>query len=111
MAVVSPQKVTLDGLDPTYQAADVAGDTISVNIGARIMAHVKNGDASAHTVTLASQVATPPPGTIATDEQVSVPAGGERMIGPIGPAFVDTDGIAHLTYDVVTSVTLAAIQV
>lgn len=111
MAVVAPQRVSLDGLDPTYQAADATGDTITVPIGANMMVHVKNGDTAAHTVTLASQVGSPPPGTIDNDEQVSVPAGGERMFGPIGRAFVDADRIAYLTYDAATAVTLAAVQV
>lgn len=111
MAVVAIQRVTLDGIGPTYQAADATGDTITVPTGANVMVHVKNGDAAAHTVTLASQVTVPPPGTAEADEQVSVPAGAERMIGPVGRAFVDSDRIAHLSYTAVTGVTVAAVQV
>jgi hypothetical protein len=37
-----------------------------------------------------------------------VPASGERMIGPIQDAFKDGNGQAQITYDAVTSVTVAA---
>lgn len=73
---------------------------------------MKNGDASAHTVTVVT------PGEVIAgvdkgDVAVSVPASGERVLGPF-PAdhFADpTDGLADITYDAVTSVTIGAFRV
>lgn len=110
MAQLTVQQTSLDGLNPAYAAADVAGDALANN-GSTVL-HVKNGDASSHTVTIASQVANPPPGTVAQDQDVAVPAGEERIIGPFNrSAFNDSDGNVQVTYDDVTSVTVAAISV
>lgn len=116
MATLTVQNASLDGLEPTYAAADAAGDEFSgqetgLAVTARVLLHVKNGDASPHTVTVASQVDTPPAGTAAADKVVSIPAGEERIIGRFPAGLVDADGLVHVTYDAVTSVTVAAIRV
>lgn len=110
MAVLTIQNVTRAGVAPVYDAAAVGGDQFTP--GSDTYLHVKNGDASAHTVTVAS------PGEVIEgvakgDVAVSVPASGERVIGPF-PAehFADpADGLADVTYDGVTSVTIGAFKV
>lgn len=109
MAVRDPETVQITGTAPTYFAADVAGDKIT-NPGESTVLHVKNGSAGAITCTVVT------PGTVAglavDDQVVSVPAGGERFIGPLTrPHFVNSDGQVDLTWSAVASVTFAAIKV
>lgn len=109
MATLTVQSITRTGLNPTYAAASALGYQVANN--GRVFLHVKNGSASAHTVTIESQVSTPPPGTSVSDVAVSVPAGAERMIGPFPPnAFNDADKYMQITYSAVTSLTVAAIS-
>lgn len=109
MAELTVQAVTRasDGLEPTYAAASGGGDT--VRVAENLFLHVKNGDASAHTVTVAT------PGTVAglaiADLTATIPASEERMIGPIDQNFRASTGLASITYDGVTSVTIAAIRI
>jgi hypothetical protein len=108
MATLTPQLIVRTGLDPQYTAADVAGDQVA-NDG-RIFLHIKNADASAHTVTVAS-AATAQQGLAAADLVVSIPASGERMIGGFAPrAWNDAQGNINFTYDAVTSVTIATLR-
>jgi hypothetical protein len=108
MATLTVQSITRSGLKPSYVVASGTGDQFS-NAGKAFL-HVKNADTVAHTVTVASQVAQPPPGTAAADIAVTVPAGEDRMIGPFPPnAFNDADKFVQATYDAVTGVTVAAI--
>jgi hypothetical protein len=105
MAQLAVQSIDRLGLAPGYVAATGGGDTFDPTESPFL--HVKNGGGSAITVTVLS------PGEIIsfvtkTSSGVSVPAGGERMIGSY-PAehFRDaTDGLAHITYSGVTSVTV-----
>jgi hypothetical protein len=109
MAELTVQTITRasDGLEPTYAAAAGGGDTVQVV--SNLFLHVKNGDASPHTVTVVT------PGTVAglaiADLTATIPASEERMIGPIDQNFRATNGLASITYDGVTSVTIAAIRV
>jgi hypothetical protein len=104
MAQLTVQKATLTGLAPTYAAADVAGDTFPNN-GATAL-HVKNGGAAAITVTIDS--ATPCSYGFDHDIAVSVPAGAERIIGPLSQSRFGTT--ASAAYSAVTSVTVAAVS-
>ena len=109
MAVLTAQQVSLAGLGPSYVAAAAGGDSFS-NDGNTLI-HVKNTDAAAKTVTVASQrLATP--GLAPSNNAVSVPATtGERIIGPFDPlVWNDTNGSVQLTYSAVTGVTIAAIR-
>lgn len=109
MAELTVQTITRasDGLEPTYDTAAAGGDTVQVV--SNLFLHVKNGDASPHTVTVAT------PGTVAglaiSDLTATIPAAEERMIGPIDQYFRASDGLASISYDGVTSVTIAAIRV
>lgn len=107
MASYDAERIQIAGTAPTYNAAAAGGDKVPP--GADVVLHVKNGDASAHTVTVVT------PGTVAGqaigDVAVSVPAGGERFIGPLTPrVFAGSDGKVDLTWSATTSMTFAAIQ-
>lgn len=106
MADLTVQKIVRGGLGPTYQAADAAGDRFPGS--SRRFLHTKNGGAGAITVTLNSQKTCDQ--GFDHDENVSVPAGGERMVGPFSDRFYDPTGYVNVTYSGVTSVTVAAVE-
>lgn len=109
MADLTIQTIVRTGLNPSFSAAAAGGDTLT-NDG-RTFLHVKNGDASEHTVTIASRVTNAPAGTTVSNLAVAVPAGGERLIGPLQKsAFNNAQNKVSLSYDAVTSVTIAAVK-
>lgn len=108
MATLSVQRVDMTGLDPAFAAASAGGDEF-VNSG-RAVLYVKNGDATDKTVTVDSQ--TPCNQGFDHDVQVTVPAGGERIIGPFPKnRFDDASGKVQITYSDVTAVTVAVLEV
>lgn len=112
MATLTVQTIAresgLGTTDPTYAAADVAGDEFA-NPSGRTFFHIKNGDGSPHTVTFDSIEACSQGGD--HDLAVVVAAGEERMIGPFPTArWNDGSGLVQVSYDAVTSVTVAAIS-
>jgi len=108
MAVLTLQKVSHAGLNPSYVAAEAAGDEFEA--GGNRFIHVKNGGASQITVTVKSQKACDQGFT--HDLTVDVPAGEERLIGSFDPArFANSAGRVQVTYSDVTSVTVAALEV
>jgi hypothetical protein len=108
MAALLTQVVSASGLAPTYAAASGGGDTYSP--GDHVFAHIKNGGGASSTATFTT------PGLVdglaIADLTVSVPASGERMIGPL-PArtFSKSDGQADITCSPTTSVTIAIVRV
>lgn len=115
MAAIAPQLTSLAGLAPTYTACAAGGDTIQAPLDERTILHFKNAGASPQTVTVnavsptAARVAgvgNLPVPAIA----VAIPAGGERMIGPIPAAYIDAIGNINLTYSGVTSLTVAGVR-
>lgn len=89
----------------TYVAANGGGDTFDP--GTRF--HVKNGGGAPITVTVVAKY--PCSHGFLHDMTFSVPNGSDRFITPPDSArFVDpADGLIHVTYSAVTSVTVAAI--
>lgn len=107
MAVLTVQQVSLTGLAPVFVAASAGGDEF-VNSG-RAVLHVKNGDTTDKTVTVNSQ--TPCNQGFDHDVAVTVPASGERVIGPFPKnRFDDANGKIQITYSAVTAVTVAVIE-
>lgn len=108
MALLATQQIGITGTDPTYSAAGGSGDTI--NPDGRTVLHVKNADASSHSVTVA--VPGSEYGQDRADVVVAVPAGASRFIGPLVNDLADpSDGKVHVTYTATTSVTVAAIRI
>lgn len=104
MAELAVVKVSRDGVEPAYVAADVAGDTF-VNDGTTML-HVKNGGAGVSTVTIDSPNVCNQ-GEV-HDVVIAVPAGEERLIGPFPVARFSRT--VSVSYDVITTVTVAALQ-
>jgi hypothetical protein len=100
------QSNSLEGLEPTYAAANADGNYFT-NDGKTLL-HVKNDDSSSHTVTVDSPTLCNQGET--HDPAIAIPAGEERIIGPFPAGRFNTSGNVHLTYDDVTSVTVAAIS-
>lgn len=84
MAQVNIQNLSiLEGAAPAYAAATAAGDSFAVSEQDRkLVLHVRNGDAAAHTVTLDDINSPSLPGASSFDPDVAVnvPAGGDRFI-------------------------------
>ena len=109
MATLGTQVIALAGLNPTYAAAAGGGDKCEV--GDRNFLHVKNGGGSSVTVTLTATAAVH--GQSVTNVTVSVPAAGERMIGPLGSDLLKnaSDGLCAVGYSGTTSVTVASLRI
>ena len=109
MAVLATQTISLTGIAPTYASAASGGDKVSP--GDRAFLHVKNGAASPITVTLAATASVR--GQVVTAPTVSVPASGERMIGPLtADLFAGvSDGLVGVTYSSNTTVTVASLRI
>ena len=116
MALITAQQVVPGGLGPSYSAV-TASDTFvpTASGGPATFLHVKNGNASACTVTVVQKAPCSFGSNSPThDLVVSVPATtGDRMIGPI-PAerYQDpTTGVATVTYSVTPTVTAALVLI
>lgn len=109
MATLSTQVVSLTGLAPTYGAASAGGDKVIPDD--RTFLHVKNGSASSVTVTVTATSADH--GLATSNLTVSVPASGERMIGPLyASTFAGaSDGLVAVGYSATATVTVAALRI
>lgn len=109
MADLTVTEVPIDGgladLAAAAVAAGVGGDTAPV--GPNRFLAVINGDASPHTATVAT------PGTVkgldVADAVLTVAAGDTGLL-PLARVFAGTNGRAAITYDAVTSVTVAVLE-
>ncbi|MDX2681105.1 hypothetical protein [Streptomyces soliscabiei] len=107
MAALTTTVVGLTGAAVAYTAAAGGGDTCQT--GAGVLLLVKNGDASSHTVTLATPATVN--GLAIADRAIAVAAGAEMAI-PVTNDYRDpSTGRAAITYDAVTSVTVAVVRV
>lgn len=86
-------------------AAAAGGDTAPTGSGRFL--YVNNGDASSHTITLATPGA--PSGLAISDATITVAAGNHAII-PLAEIFRGSNSRAAITYDAVTSVTVAAFE-
>lgn len=108
MALLTAQVVALAGITPSY-AAVAASDTFAPDDD--LFLHVKNGGGSPDTVTFTDNSRTAG-GSAATNPTVSVPAGQERIIGPIPQVFQNTStGIITVAHSFTTSVTCALFRI
>lgn len=103
------QKNSLNGLAIVFDAASVGGDTF-INLDSKTVLVVKNGDATAKTVTINS-VGNCNQG-FDHDIVVNVPAAGQVQIGPFQSSrFNDiTTQRVGISYSAITAVTVAAIS-
>lgn len=109
MANLTVQTITRAAIGPGVTPAAAGGDTFTPSRDTFL--YLFNSSGGSHTVTVATPNEVIPNVGIA-DVSVSVPSGGQRKIGPF-PAedFADpTDGLAHITYSGVTSLTIGAFK-
>lgn len=107
MANLPVQVVPHDGLSAAYTPADADGDRAPC--GGGVTLHVKNSDAADHTVTLA--VPEKVDALSVQSRDVPVPAAAEVFI-PLPDLYSDpSDGLAAITYDAATGLTVAVIRV
>lgn len=113
MAVLSAQKMPVDGFVPTYSAADSAGDEIAP--GGGIFAVIKNDGSGSIDATVSIPVthhgAVDVTKTIAAGDEVWVPLPVRSYEGHEARKINQTSTLnAAISYTGVTSVTVAAIQ-
>jgi len=111
MAELTVETISRSGLNPSLVAADSGGDTAQQD-GDAVFLYVNNADSAGKQVTVtAKNTAKQVPGwgeLSASDAVASVPAGEFRLIGPFPRA--PYTGTLEISYDDVTSVTVAAIK-
>lgn len=106
MAQLTAQEASINGTAPTFVSADVAGDSFK-NFGTVVL-HVDNQDTVAKQVTIASN---PCNFGEVHDVVVSVPASEERIIGVFQKdRFNDENNLVNVSYDDVTSLSVAVIK-
>lgn len=108
-ASLSVQKIARSGLEPSYTAAEVDGNSFAnPGLEQRIL-HVKNG---ATAVVVTCKTPRQVDGLDVAELAVTVPAGEERMIGPFPTkTFTQGDGTVHVDYDDVSNVTVAVLGI
>jgi len=107
MATLTPQQVLVTGMTVTMGSAAGGGDKVSPGT----VLVVRNGDASAKTVTVVVPGNTKY-GVAAPDYTYSVPASGIAMIGPLPQDLADpVTNLIDITYSAVTSVTVGSVAV
>lgn len=107
ITTLSVQQIDRTGLTPSFSAANSDGSYVA-NDG-KVFIEVKNSDTSDHTVTIATpnQV----DGLAIADLTVTVPASGDKMIGPFPPSvYNNSSGYITVTYSSVTGMTVAAFR-
>jgi hypothetical protein len=114
MATLSVESITESGVNATYNSAAGGGDQFANN--GEVILHIKNSDASSHTVTVTAQQTSHTIGNVGSvtksSASVAVPASGERFLGPFPTyAFNDSSGMAQITYTSATGMTVAVIKV
>lgn len=106
MATLTAQQIDAD-LEATYSACAGGGDQFLA--GNDVFIHVKNGHSSPQTVTAATPKTVD--GLAVADVATAVTNAEERFIGPFPPnLFADGNGMVQLTYDGVTSLTIAVLK-
>lgn len=108
MALIQTQHITQGGLAPSLQAASAGGDTWLPS--ATSFLYISNGDSQQHTVTVHTTATTY--GQAIPNIGIPVPAGEIVLAGPFDPGQVAQVGTGQgaLSYDAVTSVSIAVIN-
>lgn len=105
-------------LAPSYAAATASDTCAGITSDDRCIIHAKNTNAATATITLnpvaPTNVKVPGVGTVAVPSKAWVipVTTGDRMIGPIPPAYIDATGtITLLNTGTITNLTLAVVRV
>ena len=121
MATLSIQSIGLAGAVPTYATAANNGAEATptymdkFRAGAHTYLHVKNGSGDPTTVTVNDPNSDSPTAAFVFDPDIAVTiaGGAEKVLGPFPAArFRDpSDGLVHVTYSAVTSITVGVFSV
>ena len=115
--LITPQSLGSGGVEPTFTAAIADGHKVPNN--GRMILYVKNADAASRTITVKT------PGSVdgnlaIPDRDVAVPAGEERVIGPLDTGVYnmrdDADAVTeremvYVDYSATANVTIAALKI
>ena len=105
VTTLTVQKISRSGLAPSYGAANADGSYVPNN--GRVFLHCKNSNAAGRNVTIVTPNTVD--GLTIGDRIVTIPAlTGDKMIGPFPPEIYGS--ILTITFDAVTDLTIAAIQ-
>jgi hypothetical protein len=105
---ITAQAVTSAGRAPAYEPANVDGNSFRLLPGRAL--HVKNGSASAVTVTAPTPQLVD--GLAVADRTITVAAGGEQLIAfGTTAAYKQAGGVVHIDYSTVTTVTVAVFDI
>ncbi|WP_236241162.1 hypothetical protein [Streptomyces sp. CC228A] len=108
MAALTTTVVPIDGTAVSFTAAAGGGDDCQT--GAGVLLLVRNDDASPHTVTLETPGVVD--GDLAIGDRAVAVAAGAQVAIPVTNRYRDpSTGRASITYDAVTSVTVAVVRV
>lgn len=106
MATLTYVQPTIAGTNPAFASAAGGGDKVAPNDHGYL--HAKNGSGGSITVTVVVPGNTKY-GQANPDVAIAIPAGEERIIGPLPSDLAGSDGLVAITYSGVTSLTVAAI--
>ena len=113
MAELTVQNITEAGLEASYEVADAAGDTFQNDSSGRVFLHIKNGSASAMTVSVAlDQTTKTVPGfgqMTKSAASVEVDANSDEFVGPFPISAYGAE--PEISYTDETDVTIAALKV
>lgn len=109
-------KVLGGSVDPGF-VAPVAGTPGTAgtgnavrNVGRGVFVHVKNGSGGVVTATIIGR-GTLADGTVIPNKAFTVPAGGERIFGPVNPGlYNDANGEFEISFSAITSVTMSVYE-
>lgn len=106
--LLTSQAAVETGLAATYTAADGTNGNTYVLVPHRLL-HVKNGSASAITVTITTPLTVN--GLAVADRTISIAAGADQFISlNTSSAYMQPDGTAWVDYSAAASVTVAVID-
>ena len=108
MATLTKQNIPTTGLAASYVACAAGGDKVAP--GSNSFIHVKNAHTGSWIVTLVTPQTFEGDLTV-QDRNVTVPNGGERFIAVPDSYRDPADGLASITYNGVTALTIASLGV
>ena len=113
MATIAKQTRTAASPIIVFAAAEAGGDAFLAS-AKRSALVIKNDDSSSHTATLTGQVTSPPAGLAVADFDIVVAAGKVAVVPAPGGSWGNfrdpTTGLVEVTYDDVTSVSVALVE-
>lgn len=104
---IDAQELSPQGVTPTYEAANIDGNSVAIRAGRSI--RFRNSGAAAVNVTLVTPLVVS--GIDVPDVTVSVPTGGDGIeVGKLGAAFRQVDATVHIDYADSTVITVAVVD-